>query len=37
MLTILYLLVNTKTLILALNRTYEFTIWITIPCLKYWT
>ena len=37
MLTILYFLVNTKPLILVMNRTYEFTTGITIPHLMYRT
>ena len=36
MLNILYLLVNTETLMLDVDRTYEFTSEITIPCLMYW-
>ena len=37
MLTVLYLLVNTKTLMLAMELTYEFTNRNTIPYFTYWT
>ena len=37
MLTILYLLVNNKTIMLAVDRTYEFTSVTTIMYLTYWT
>ena len=37
MLTVLYLLVNTITCILAVNRTYEFINVMTILYLMYWT
>ena len=37
MLTKLYLWVNTKTLMLVLERTYECTIGMTDPYLNYWT
>ena len=37
MLTILYLLVNTKTIMLALYRTYEFTSGMKVLYLTYWT
>ena len=37
MLTILFLLVNTITLTLVLENTYEFINGMTIPYLTYWT
>ena len=37
MLTILYLLVNTITFILAMGRTYKFANGMTIPYLTYMT
>ena len=36
MLTILYLLVNTKNLILVVYRTYKFISGTAIPYLTYW-
>ena len=35
-LTILYLLVNTKHIMLVVERTYEFTNGMMIPYLTYW-
>ena len=37
MLTILYFLVNTKTLMLLVGRTSKFTNEMMIPYLMYWT
>ena len=37
MLTILYIFVNTITLVLFVDRTYEFINGTTIPNLRYWT
>ena len=37
MLNVVYLLVNTKTLMLVVDRTYEFTSGVIIPYLTYWT
>ena len=36
MLTILYLLVKTKTSIMAVAQTYDFTSGMTIPHLNHW-